>query len=343
MKNNLVHSFLKKSFVGILTMAIVLSGVCVMSVDANKVQAATTCHVEQKEVADYVQDGNRTAPKPTETGYEKYLFAGWYSDQECETVYTEATGKAYAKFVPAQVLSAACQITSTVKDASAGKSDLRIVSTVDGANYSKVGFKVSMGDDWSYKYGTETVFKKIVSTTDGLEYKNVDPSVFNVDSQYFFTLKITNIGSGRFGDAFYITPYWITKDGTEVDGITRCARVEDGYSSIVNVPVRLYTDENVAAGYLEVSIPSGCEYVGYDAGIFEEMEVAASGSTVKLVGNVADISANKTADGLYANLRFKASAAPADGGFAVSNPDFCDNGEVAKTLNVIEAAYNDFK
>ena len=152
-----------------------------------------------------------------------------------------------------------------------------------------------------------------------------------------------NIPKASFATGFLVTPYWVTLDGTKVSGITRYARVEDYYQKNINVPVRLYTDEAVAAGYLEVLIPDGCTYVGYDAGIFEEMEVAVSGSTVKIVGNVADISNDKTADGLYANLRFSTSSAPADGAFTVSNPDFCDISENTKTLSVVEAAYNDFK
>ena len=258
---------MKKLLMILLTMTMILSSVCFISEDEVQAAGDETPHVESMEISQYVIGETRIAPKPKVSGYENYLFAGWYSDEECTEVSEVTEGSVYAKFVPAQVLSAGCQITSTVTDSSATSCDLRIVSTVDGANYRTVGFKLTCGADWSYTSSTTNVFEKITTTTSGLDYTKT-PTIFDTESVYFFTFKVYNIPSSYFSEAFYITPYWVTLDGTEVDGITRCARVEDGYLGYVNVPIRLYTDEAVAAGYLEVSIPGGCTYIGCDSGIF---------------------------------------------------------------------------
>lgn len=341
MKNSFVHNLMKKTVAGTLAVAMVLTGAIFGSANMNKVEAAGEAKVELfNEISTYAGK-TRIAPKPTDTTYKNYLFAGWYEDEACTTVCDATSGKAYAKFVSPQVLSAGCQITNDVnKDSTT--SDLRMVSTVDGLKYQAVGFDIKMGK-WSYTSNSTTVYDKIVTTTTGLDYTANDPTIFDAASTKFFTFKLLNIENKWFGEGISITPYWVTLDGTKVSGITRYARVEDGYSNIINVPVRLYNDEAVAAGYLEVLIPDGCTYVGYDAGIFEEMEVAVSGSTVKIVGNVADISNDKTADGLYANLRFSTSSAPKDGAFKISGLDFCDISENTKTLSVVEAAYNDFQ
>lgn len=63
--------------------------------------------------------------------------------------------------------------------------------------------------------------------------------------------------------------------------------------------------------------------------VFEEMTWSDKGSSVKLVGNVKDITNNKTANDIYVNLRFKVpseSASDFSNGynFNVTDEDFCD-------------------
>lgn len=333
----------KKVIMILLAFALVMTGIGFMPTEAGKVKAASDYVYTQEfdKVENYIS--NKVAPKPSDKDetHKGWLFAGWYTDASCTTVLTATTGKGTAKFVPAEVLSVGCQMLEGTT-AGTDTSKLRIVSTVDSLDYQAVGFNVVINGKKVSIPETTKVYSSIVANEGGVAYTN-QPTVFHLASAYFTTFTFTGIPKSAYNTPICITPYWITKDGTKVDGITRYARVEDGYLHIVNVPVRLYTDANVAAGYLEVSVPSGCEYVNYDSGIFEEMEVAANNGKVKIVGNVADISADKTADGLYANLRFRVTEAPADGAFTIINPDFCDKGEITQKLSVIEAAYNDFK
>ena len=96
----------------------------------------------------------------------------------------------------------------------------------------------------------------------------------------FLLSSIINIPNTAFKTGIQITPYWTTLDGTKVSGVSRYARVEDGYLNIVNVPVRLYSVEEAAAGYLEVAYDGDkFAYVGADTGnVFAEMETADDGS-----------------------------------------------------------------
>lgn len=343
MKNGIVRKLVKKTAAGALALAMIMSGMCFVSAGIDKVEAAGEFVTQEFSDISGYRGTTKTAPKPTIEGYENYIFAGWFTDSNCTTAYTSDTGAAVAKFVAPQVLSAACQVTSGT-ETSSEKSDLRLVSTVDGLKYERVGFDITINSK-TKSLDSTTVYSSIKSTVAGLAYE-ATPSVFDTASAYFITLKVTNIPKASFTTGILVTPYWVTLDGTKVTGVTRYARVEDSYLNIVNVPVRLYNNMNVAAGYLEVSIPDGCTYVGYDKGIFEEMEVACGTSKVKIVGNVEDITANKTADGLYANLRFSLTDAtnkPADGAFEITNSDFCNINEDTLELSVVEAAYNDFK
>lgn len=343
MKNDIVRKLVKKTVAGALALAMIMSGMCFISADINKVEAAGEFVTKTFDDISSYRGTTKTAPKLTEAAYKNYIFAGWFTDDKCTTACSNNSGSAVAKFVAPQVLNAACQVTIGTT-ASSETCDLRLVSTVDGLKYQMVGFDVTINSQ-TKSLESSTVYSSIVSTNESLAY-TATPSVFDSASSYFITHKVTNIPQASFATGISITPYWVTLDGTKVNGITRYVRVEDSYNAYINVPVRLYNNVNVAAGYLEVSIPDGCTYVDYDKGIFEEMEVAVSGSTVKIVGNVADISANEKADGLYANLRFKltdASSKPKDDAFTISNTDFCDISETTQTLSVVEAAYNDFQ
>ena len=342
MKNSILNRFLKKATAGVLAGALVLSGVLFFPEAGKKVSAAPEgVHTEQLAIDSYVSGSDKTAPKPTVSAYADWVFAGWYTSDDCtEAVAASVSSGTYtAKFVPAEILSVRCQVLSgTVSSTDVSK--LRLVSTVDNLKYNRVGFEIQMGEK-SFQYDTKKVCVSIAEKEGGVSF-NYAPSDFHSMAQYFTTVTLTNIKNARFTTGFYIRPYWETLDGTLVYGVSRYARVEDSYLGIVNVPVRLYTDADVAAGYLEVSYTSDYQYVGSDGGnIFGEMEVANAGSTIRCVGNVADISENVKADGMYVNLRFKKTGTNATGTFAVSAEDFCDNNEVAQTVAVSDVVYKE--
>ena len=314
---NSIRRNAKKIAAGLLTATLILVGVCYLPANNSKAYAAgvvdeTVIHTEKLNIAAYVGGAERIAPKPQMDGYEEWVFAGWYSDESCGNEYAlreeTKTGEAYAKFVPAELLSIKCQILADTT-VNTDSTQLRLVSTVDNLQYESVGFDIQMGEK-IFHYESKKVCKEIKVTENSnskVEF-GCTPKDFHAMANWFTTVTIINIQKNQFTNGIFINPFWTTLDGTTVYGVSRYARVEDSYLNIVNVPVRLYSDEQVAAGYLEVGYDkTKFAYVGYDAGtVFEEMEAAADGAgIVRLVGNVEDIKSNVAADGMYVNLRFE--------------------------------------
>lgn len=139
------------------------------------------------------------------------VFAGWYTDETCETVYTGTTGVAYAKFVSEKILSVKFQWKND-------KTAIRFLSTMDHTNYQGVGFIING------TYGTGTItnkerpvtklFASIVAAN-----QKVYPTVFSGDSTYFFVYTVREMDPS-LPSSWSITPYWITPDGTKVTGVT---------------------------------------------------------------------------------------------------------------------------
>lgn len=287
-------------------------------------------YVECKTASTYTKT---TAPKAVDIAPELgsgYLFAGWFKDDKGNTAYKadeNVAGVAYAKFVPAQVLSVKTQVDD--QDKTVGSStNIRIVSSVDSLDYSKIGFKISavcsdkVTREWSGS--SSKVFKKY--TADGRETEA--DAVFGDNSAYFFSYLLTSIPTtdegAEFGTSFYATPYWITMDGTTVEGLTKCVHVEDYYKDYVSVPVYLQSKEDVevAAGILSVAYDTNyVEYVDCQNGsLLEEGMANGSSGTVKCVANVDDISNNVPADGMFINLRFKPVKDNSEDGSNVMDP-----------------------
>ncbi len=326
--------FMKKAAAGLLTLTLIISMAYVFPGKVIGVQAAGTSYAEAIAIDAY-REGETTAPKPLDEAHRDWIFAGWYEDADCSQAVVDkasAAGTKYARFVPVDVLSVKCQVTEgTVSDTDSCR--LRVVSTVDNLNYRKVGFEFKIGEREAFEHDTTKVFKKIVAGVGHDAFSHL-PQEFHESSNYFSTVTITNIPKTGFQTGIRIIPYWVTVDGTKVYGAGRYARVEDSYENIVNVPVRLYSDKEVAAGYLEVSYDSSkFTYVSSDVGtVFEEMEARddSARSSIRCVGNAADIGKNKKADGMYINLRFKVVDMKTLGeeeAFRVSEERFCDTNE----------------
>ncbi len=352
---NSVRRNMKKIATGFLATTLILAGVCYLPVNTPKVYAAdeTAIHTEKLNIEAYVGGAERVAPKPQKAGYEEWVFAGWYSDESCGKEYAlkkeTKTGEAYAKFVPAGLHSVKCQ---TLADTTSDKdiTQLRLVSAVDNLQYESVGFDIQIGEH-KIHYESQKVCKeiKVTETSNSKVEFGCTPKDFHAMANWFTTVTIINIQKNEFSTGILISPFWTTLDGTRVYGVSRYARVEDSYLNIVNVPVRLYSDEQVAAGYLEVGYDKAkFKYAGYDAGtVFEEMEAADGNSVVRLVGNVKDIKSNVTADGMYVNLRFQkvegATLGTAET-FTVSGEQFSDINENlvyedGNTFNVFDVVY----
>ncbi len=343
------NKLLQKAAAGLLTLALLLTTAYVPGRNSIRVQAADKPYTEAVNIGNYKGD---IAPKPVDSAHKEWIFAGWYEDDGCEKAVTDkesATGTKYAKFVPAEVLSVMCQVTEGTTEGTES-SKLRVVSTVDNHRYQTVGFEIKIGNNPIIDHKSKEVFEKI-EAIEGHDAFQYSPTDIHEDAQYFSTVTIKNIPKRGFATGIRITPYWVTLDGTKVYGVARYARVEDYYKKIVNVPVRLYTDEQTNAGYLEVAYDNGnYEYVGMDVGtVFDQVTVNAADGKVRCVGELANVDNNKAADGMYANLRFqwKGSGKPSGAvTFSVTNEVFCDKDEKlnyrdkeAKTFDVADVVY----
>lgn len=291
-------------------MAVTMMTLCMAGFGTKlEVSAAETPYTETLSIDGYKE----VAPKPADAAHKDWLFAGWYTDEACtdyvtETEMAEATGNHYAKFVPADVLTIRCQNLEGTT-AQSDDTKVRIVTTVDSVYYQKAGFEVSVNGKSIDKVCT-AVYSSIKASEGGVAFTYA-PTDFCAESNYFATVTIDKIEIGGYGTAISIKPYWVTMDGTKVYGVSRMARVEDGYLNIINVPVRVYTDKMVAAGKFVVNYDSTkYEYVGADTGsVLSEVYAADNAGKVTCVGNTY-LADNTKADGLLVNLRFRITGTP---------------------------------
>lgn len=330
---------------GLMTAVMMFScvpGFAGKNVDVNAAEAG---YVEKLNIDDYKND---KAPKPSDAEHKDWVFAGWYDDVDCKDFVTseekaDATGEKYAKFVSADVLSAKCQIlNSTTAESETTK--MRLVASVDDLGYKQVGFDLVVGEK-NLNVSITTVYKQIVANEDGVAF-NFVPSDFSADSEYFATATLINIPQAAFSQGIFIQPYWITVDGTKVYGVKRFARVEDEWNNILNIPVRLYTDNEVAAGSIKVSYDKEkYTYEGTETGdngdVFDEIYVADDNNgTVTCVGNTKKAE-NTKADGLLVNLRFKAkSETLTSETFKVSGESFANEDEKFVYTNADEKQFD---
>ena len=341
MKKNVVQVLLKKSMAGALAAAMVLSGVSLLTADTSVAAADSTQYVKTFNIQDY-QDA--VAPRATDATHSNWVFAGWYEDEACNNPIVEkpTTGNCYAKFVPAEVLSVKCQMLEGTT-AEQEESKLRLVSTVDTLNYDNVGFEIKVGNNEAFTYKTSTVLREITAEANGVDFEYA-PSDLCEAANYFTTVTLTDIPSSGYATGIYITPYWETLDGTKVYGVSRFARVEDGYLNIVNVPVRVCGDKSVAAGLVQVDYDeANFKFYGIDNGdVFENMDNVDTGSVVRCMGYVAEeLTMNATADGMFVHLRFQLTGEmPQDDvTFTVTQEDFCNASEENVSIDIADVVY----
>lgn len=248
---------------------------------------------------------NMVAPKPTTEGKETYIFAGYFSDRTCETPVVESTeATVYKKFVPADIMSVKAQVTEGTRS-DTNKTDMRLVTTVDSLDYQEVGFDVYFnGAKTPVNAKSTTVYKRILAADKGNSF-GYSPESFSVDADYFTTVNLVNIANKNFDKTFFIKPYWKTLDGTKVYGMSRMARVSDSYNHIVNVPVRMYTNDLIETGSFALSYDTDIlTYVGNDNGdLFDSVTVAADVANAQV--NVTTTATIENPDGMVVNLRFK--------------------------------------
>lgn len=201
------------------------------------------------DIGDYRKNGNKAPNAPT--GYSNYVFAGWFKCEqcgneeghkdaeheylECPIASTTTSGEAYAKFVIKDVLGVKAQFLVGTSYATS-ESDMRFVTTVDSLDYEEVGFKC-VQNGVTKRAKSNRVYKKLyASFTDESGNKEIStllPTAFSEStSKYFMAGILRDIQNADFGDAIEVTPYWITLDGTTVEGDTVVKTVNNGYVDI---------------------------------------------------------------------------------------------------------------
>lgn len=283
-------------------------------------------------------------------GTEAYLFGGWYAIDN-DLTYAKALDKLElekneylaAKWVPANVLSVKGQNEAGVT-ASSEKASTRLISAIDSREYKKVGFTVEVNNvDAGIVAETNKVYDELTYTK-GNESKTIKPSeAFGDAANFFIVWRLYNIPTQGFDTKIYVRPYWITKDGTRVDGLSRYSHVSDEYKGLVSVPINLNMAKQAAAGVVKINCPDGYTLDSHEAGrVFGEMAAAQSDKVVTCVGNVSDITKNADLNDLYINLRFKKSTeATGIATFSIDGAanDFCDNNEVEVDVNIWDVLY----
>lgn len=136
-------------------------------------------------------------------------------------------------------------------------------------------------------------------------------TVFGNAATKFSVWRLDGIVKDNDTKIINVTPYWITLDGTKVEGLSKYVHIEDGYKGYVSVPVNLRSTEQVVAGKVTVSYPEGLTLAENKTemnDVFKKNNMAIYNDTAKrtitIVGNAENVNTNVAANGILANLRF---------------------------------------
>ena len=263
----------KRILAGVLSLAVVVAG---FAYAPTEVQAEETIGKKWQKV-EYAKFSEMVGEKaPVYEGNDEdtgYLFAGWFkSDEEdADAIRTEGDveeGTAvYAKFIPASLTGVACQVD--LRD-NTDKKNMRVVSLVDSDQYSAVGFNIygrydadrdenrTNEAEWTmYKYDSDNVAES-TEVFDGLyEYKKdgdewkkrerFPQHIFGeaATGYLFTTVSISNIPTAFFNATMVVQPYWVTLDGTYVEGMGEFNRISDWDDGIINISVNIKNATNI--------------------------------------------------------------------------------------------------
>ena len=333
----------KSVMAGFLAMAMIVSGIVMIPTSADAADTAdTVCYLSGYDITQYWKEdvAERTAPV-----LEGHVFGGWYATADSTTPLTEETAKsattAYAKFVPNYVLSVKAQNEEGTAEG-VGPKSVRILSSVDCKRYKNVGFDILLNNSKSIgTCETTNVYGGLKNSAESTDVKYPEEE-FGTLSDFFSVWRLDNINHKNYGKIIYVRPYWTTLDGTKVYGLAKYVHMEDEYNNYINVPVNLFTGEDVAAGTVDMSYSTNLDFVSFEAGrVLPEMkENSATAGTIKMVGNATTVDTSVKADGIYATVRFKAkeNADVSNLTFSMNNIKFCNWKEefinTVKVLNV---------
>ena len=194
-------------------------------------------YLENTTIADCRKNGIYTAP----TAISGYVFGGWYNDDKGQDPMTEEEANqattAFAKWVPDYVLSIKAQVNQNALDDNFegdNRAAIRLLTSVDSQKYQAVGFDVVRGDYPTYTYhlNSKNIFTqvRVIDGKDG-EYEDKKPEdVFGSESHFFEAVTFINMPVGAVNTELKATPYWVTPDGTRVEGAYSIKTVNLGRS-----------------------------------------------------------------------------------------------------------------
>lgn len=283
---------------------------------------------------------------------ENYVFGGWY--QRVNDTYkplnetkataiangTDTSTVAYAKFVPAYVLSVKAQNASGTSESMTKNTSVRIITATDSKNYKKVGFEIWLGNVKPMYQDEEKTPLETNRVYDGIKIgtstTKTAAQIFGEPANHVAVWELTDIMRDNHDKIIYVRPYWITMDGTTVQGLAKYVHIEDDYKNYVSVPINLLNKEQikqVAAGMVRVTYTNaesaevGLVYKGVEPGrLLPEIMETQSGSSIKLVANALTEGEYNSDETIYANIRFQkdTTKTDVDVNFDMILGDFCD-------------------
>lgn len=224
----------RKFLLGLVSLVVVLS--CV-KLGASAEGTTGILYLSDERIAGRNKvDGNYEVP--TKDGY---VFGGWYSDDKGQYPLDEEQANkattAYAKWVPDYVLSVKAQVNqNALNDDFTGnnRAAIRLLTSVDSLDYTSVGFDVVRGDykDYTYHLNSKNVFSRVrvVGETAGTYTEETPEGVFGSDSHFFEAVTFKNMPESAVNTELTVTPYWVTLDGTRVEGTYSIKTVNLGRS-----------------------------------------------------------------------------------------------------------------
>ena len=278
------------------------------------------------DMSDYWSEDEKKAPI-----MDGYVFGGWYTSED-ETDFTalkmsqlNADGipksNVYAKFVPANVLTMMTQVANGTTE-STEATHLRVITTIDALDYGKVGFDIWYNNKESLHSDVHTkkAFTSLTYTEDGEEQTANPDELFDETSEYFVILKINNIKNANFNKIINVRPYWMTLDGTKVEGMAKYMHIEDGYNNYLSVPINLQSGKEVAAGVVTMKYDKDTLELVQNGNaielgkIFKEMEysVDEEKGIITFAANSDAVDSKDIANGIYVNVRFKVKSGKTD-------------------------------
>ncbi len=361
MNNERKSIWLKRAAAYMVAAVVLMSGMAVKLVTVNAAEdQGDTVIYEEAQMSQYWFKKDKTAPVK-----DGYVFGGWYQDDEkggkkaiTEDEAENFRGTAYAKFVPAYVLSVKAQIEAKAELGDVDSTYLRLATSVDSLQYQNISFDVWVNN--TVQIADVPMIKTVYDSVTTVDGTITPQEVFGEPAKKLATLKLANIPRGNYGTIIYVRPYWITLDGTRVEGLAKYLRVEDGFTAnkYISVPINLLEQKQVAAGIVELSYADYKDTIEVakdrsgkyliDAGrVLPTMEyyVDEEKGIIRFVGN-GTVGEYKTTEALYANVRFRVKN---EAGvsvlerflFKMQGEDFCDWTEKrVEAVNAWDYRYN---